>query len=220
MASGAAIHASISASVQALLANEEISVDEKRKLMAELASSLLTTNMEVKKAAAQLTLAEEKKTTESNKFMDKLINLRKDKENIMSYNKKMMTHLQEIKKNTENVLEQLKQQKEDYQRKFEELMRKLEEDYNYDEKKCQTVAEENERLRARSDRISGDIQTIETDYNNNLNSLRRRSFEHQAKSTRPARRKPRSVTTESRRMHNWWMTCAKKSAIWKQRSGL
>jgi hypothetical protein len=176
MSAASAILTSISASVQALLANDNMPLDEKRKLMADLASSLLTTNMEVKKAAVQLVLAEEKRSTESNKFMDKYINLSKEKESIMSYNKKMMAHLQEIKKNTEGLLDHLKLQKEEYQRKFEELMRKLEEDYNYDEKKCQTVAEENERLRARSDKISADIQAIETEYNGNLNTLSRHEY--------------------------------------------
>src|SRR3990167_1347256 len=171
MSTAAATHATITSAVQAVLADEKLSVDDKRKLLAELASSLLTTNLEVKKTAAQLVLAEEKKSSESNKFMDKFMSLTKEKESIMAYNKKMMSHLQEIKKNTEGILDQLKQQKEDYQRLFEELMRKLEEEYNYDEKKCQTVAEENERLRARSERISADIQAIETEYNNNLNNL-------------------------------------------------
>lgn len=63
----------------------------------------------------------------------------------MDFNKKMMLHLSEIKKNNEAVMEAQKSQKKEYQKKFEELMRKLEEDYNYDEDKCKRVSEENAR---------------------------------------------------------------------------
>lgn len=77
--------------------------------------------------------------------MDKFINLTKEKETTIQFNKKMVMHLQDIKKKNEIIYDQQKGQKEDYQKRFEEIMRKLEEDYNYDENKCKVVNEENQR---------------------------------------------------------------------------
>lgn len=68
-----------------------------------------------------------------------------EKTSIVDFNKKMVVHLGEIRKANEAVIEAQKSQKKEYQKKFEELMRKLEEDYNYDENKCKLVSEENQR---------------------------------------------------------------------------
>lgn len=64
---------------------------------------------------------------------------------VKNYNKKMLEHLQDLKKKGEFSSTNLKEQKEEYQKKFEELMKRLEEDYNYDENKCKLALEENQR---------------------------------------------------------------------------
>ena len=68
-----------------------------------------------------------------------------EKQNIVEFNKKMVAHLSDIKKTNQAAIENQKSQKVEYQKKFEELMRKLEEEYNYDENKCKLVSEENQR---------------------------------------------------------------------------
>ncbi len=77
--------------------------------------------------------------------MERFLTQKQEKQNIMDFNKKMVVHLSEIKKSNEAVMEAQKSQKSEYQKKFEELMRKLEEDYSYDENKCKLVSEENAR---------------------------------------------------------------------------
>lgn len=73
------------------------------------------------------------------------MNTSKDKEAIISYNKKMALHLQDIKKKNEAIIESQKGQKKDYQKKFDKIMKDLEQDYEYDEGKCEHVASENQR---------------------------------------------------------------------------
>ncbi len=77
--------------------------------------------------------------------MDKFMNLSKEKEAIIAYNKKMVQHLQDIKKKNEMIIESQKGQKKEYQKKFDKIMKDLEQDYEYDEGKCQHVASENQR---------------------------------------------------------------------------
>lgn len=77
--------------------------------------------------------------------MDKFVNLSKEKDMVKNYNKKMFEHLQDVKKKGEHTQLNHDEQKEEYQKKFEELMKKLEEDYNYDENKCKLALEENQR---------------------------------------------------------------------------
>lgn len=104
--------------------------------------------------------------------MEKYMQQSKEKETLMQHNKKMITYIQDLAKNNECILDNYKAQKEEYQKRFDELMRKLEEEYNYDEEKCNVVAEENARLRAKSEKINNDIQAIDSEYQGNLTSLR------------------------------------------------
>jgi uncharacterized protein (UPF0305 family) len=105
----------------------------------------------VKKTCAELEAASEKSSHETQKrkrlsaVMDRFMNLSKEKEAIINYNKKMVMHLHDIKKKNEAVIESQKAQKKDYQKKFDKIMKDLEQDYEYDEGKCQHVASENQR---------------------------------------------------------------------------
>lgn len=74
------------------------------------------------------------------------MNLTKEKDMVKNYNQKMLEHLKDIKKKGEHTVLSHQEQKEDYQKKFEELMKRLEEDYSYDENKCKLALEENQRL--------------------------------------------------------------------------
>ena len=77
--------------------------------------------------------------------MEKFLHLTKEKDMVKNYNKKMLEHLQDLKKKGEHTVEAHKETREDYQKKFEELMKKLEEDYSYDDTKCKLALEENQR---------------------------------------------------------------------------
>lgn len=77
--------------------------------------------------------------------MDKFMNTSKETEAIITYNKKMAMHLQDIKKKHEQVTESQKSQKKEYQKRFDKIMKDLEQDYEYDEGKCEHVASENQR---------------------------------------------------------------------------
>jgi len=165
--------ANLGKSIEDIINSADIPFEDKKKYLLEVAAQLITAESEMKKAAAELALLQEKRTVESKKVMDKYISLNSEKENIMTYNKKMMAHIADIKKKNEAILENQQAQKDEYQKRFEELMRKLEEDYNYDENKCKLVSEENIRLRAKTDKISEDITRIDAEYHENLGQLRR-----------------------------------------------
>lgn len=154
------------------LASED-SVEAKRSALQALAQKVLQENFSVRRAATEMEIMNEKVTQESKRQMDKYINISKEKENTAVYNKKMLIYLQDVKKKTELMLESQKTQKGEYQAKFEEIMKKLEQDYNYDKKKCELAQEENLRLRAKTEKISEDIKSIDNEYQTNLAELSR-----------------------------------------------
>lgn len=127
------------------MSDSTIPADAKKRTLLETASRLLTANAEVKRRAVEAELACEKKSTESQKSMEKFLQQTKDKDLIKNYNKKMLEHLQDLKKKGDHSATAHKETREEYQKKFEELMKKLEEDYNYDENKCKLALEENQR---------------------------------------------------------------------------
>lgn len=135
----------IQSQVEALLADTTVPAEDKRRQLLDIAGRLLTANAEVKRRAVEGELACEKKSTESQKAMEKFLQVSKEKDMVKQFNKKMLEHLQDLKKKGEHNVRVHKETRDEYQKKFDELMKKLEEDYNYDENKCKLALEENQR---------------------------------------------------------------------------
>lgn len=135
----------IQKAIEDLYNNQSISFEDKRKQLVELGNLLIGANSEIKRKTVEIKLAEEKKGQETQKNMDKFLSLSKEKDNIKNINLNLLNQIKDIKKTTEFIESNESKKRESYNLSFNELMKNLVTEYNYDEAKYLTVCEANKK---------------------------------------------------------------------------
>lgn len=136
---------SIQKAIEDLYNNQSIAFEDKRKQLVELGNLLIGANSEIKRKTVEIKLAEEKKGQETQKNMDKFLSLSKEKDNIKNINLNLLNQIKDIKKTTEFIESNESKKRENYNVSFNELMKNLVTEYNYDEAKYATVCEANKK---------------------------------------------------------------------------